>query len=363
MSFWEGILGGGAALGGYGYLLDDLAGQRDDVGNTISDLTTSLTGADSPTQFVPWGVSSGMGNLTATREGLDYNLSPEQQMLSDQMSQGAGNMFQQAGSGNEYLQNLLTPGRAGATDPHSYGGLGSAAGDALGLSQQAMASAGQDPYQREQDVYERIRATQIPEEQRYQQAMNERMYRQGRTGMQTDTYGGTGEQFAYEKARAEAQNNAMLSAMGQSQKEMMNQASMGSQFGQLGSGLMGQQQNLASQNVKDIIGLSGLQGDLSNQQTQAGLGMLEGSYLPYKNLMGLTGQGLGNQELGQQTDMNRANLLSQLGLGGLGTEVNYSNIMGNAFGNAVGGLSQMARGVGGDIDATGKGIWEWIKGL
>ena len=59
----------------------------------------------------------------------------------------------------------------------------------------------------------------MPEEQRNQIALNERLAAQGRTGLRTAQFGGSPEQFAMEKARAEAMNQASLMSINQAEQQ------------------------------------------------------------------------------------------------------------------------------------------------
>jgi hypothetical protein len=85
---------------------------------------------------------------------------------------------------------------------------------------------------READVYERIRATQRPEEQRAQLALEERLAAQGRTGLRTAQFGGSPEQLALAQAQEEAKARASLAALEQAQREQMQQVALAeSMFG------------------------------------------------------------------------------------------------------------------------------------
>lgn len=64
---------------------------------------------------------------------------------------------------------------------------------------------GRDPRRMASAYYEDIRATQRPEEERQRLAMQQGLFSSGRGGISSAQYGGTPEQFAFEKARAEAQ--------------------------------------------------------------------------------------------------------------------------------------------------------------
>ena len=72
---------------------------------------------------------------------------------------------------------------------------------------------------REQEIFERIRSVQTPEEQRQRRALEERLAAQGRLGVRTAQFGGTPEQLAMAKAQEEAQNTAAIQAMQQAQAE------------------------------------------------------------------------------------------------------------------------------------------------
>lgn len=63
-----------------------------------------------------------------------------------------------------------------------------------------------------QSLYDQIRAMQMPEEERQRLTMQNSMFNQGRSGVQTAMYGGTPEELAYQKAVQEAQNAASFQA-------------------------------------------------------------------------------------------------------------------------------------------------------
>ena len=98
--------------------------------------------------------------------------------------------------------------------------------------------------QREQDVYNRMRAAMSPEEERQRLALEQRMAAQGRTGVRTAQFGGTPEQLALAKAQSEAQNQAMLSAMQFAGQEQQRQAQLGT--GMLAAGYVPQAQLLSA---------------------------------------------------------------------------------------------------------------------
>lgn len=163
-----------------------------------------------------------------------------------------------------YTVTSATGGQFGVTPVYGADGniLGTQVGMALspeeralqgmlfGQSQQFLGQAGLPTAQREADVYERIRATQLPEEQRQRLALEERLANQGRLGVRTSMFGGTPEAFAMEQAQAEARNRAMLLAMQQAQAEQMQQQQLG--MSALGGAYMPQAQLLNVQQAAQL---------------------------------------------------------------------------------------------------------------
>lgn len=96
--------------------------------------------------------------------------------------------------------------------------------------------------QREQDVYNRMLTAMSPEQERQRLAMEQRLASQGRLGTQTNMYGTTPDQFMFEKAQMEAQNQAMLNAMQFAGQEQQRQSQLGT--GMLSAGYVPQAQLL-----------------------------------------------------------------------------------------------------------------------
>jgi len=276
-----------------------------------------------------------------------------QQQQAAQQAFGLGGQFMgQAGMMPADVQALR----------QQYGQLaGQAAGDVLTPTAQ-----------READVFERIRATQRPEEERQRLALEERLAQQGRLGVRTSMFGGTPEQLALSQAQEEAQNRASLMAMQQAQSERQQalgtaqalggmfgqqaslagalqaqQAGLGAQYAGLGSGLAAQRQALeAAQQQRALqsltTGQAMLQGGLGLQQAQQqlGLGAITGAYLPQAQLLNVQqaaqlypqlqqqAQLFGTGQYGETmmsglearliSEQARANLLGGLGTGLLG---------------------------------------------
>ena len=155
--------------------------------------------------------------------------------------------------------------------------------------------------QREQDIYNRMRAAQAPEEQRQRLALEQRLANQGRLGVRTSMFGGTPEQLALAQAQEEAKNKAMLTALEFAGQEQQRQA-------QLGTGM------LAAGYVPQAQLLSGLQPGITaaEQRRQAmaqqagafgetyatGLEALLQSALGQANIAGMVGGSIATESLG-----------------------------------------------------------------
>jgi hypothetical protein len=210
--------------------------------------------------FKPYTVTSGLANIGTTAQGgFGVNLSPQQQAFQNQLMGQAQNLFGQVG---------------------------------------------QDPAAQQAAIYEQIRATQMPEEERQRLAMQENLFASGRGGLQTAQYGGSPEQFAYEKARQEAMANASLAARQQAMAEQ--QQALEGATGLLGAGYQPQQQALslleASQVPAGYTAAGQRTGaELGAQMSGRGIeGYIQGQDLGNR-LQLQQQQGLMNLLLGQQT--------------------------------------------------------------
>jgi hypothetical protein len=264
------------------------------VPSNIEALYTSpLPQATPPdVSFQPFTVTGGTGTITGGPTGTEFALSGTGQQLQSALESAALSRFAGAPSEAGALRGagtqLLDVGQQQlGTTPFGLAGQQQAAQQAFGLGEQFMGQAGMARGPREQEVYDRIRATQIAEEERQRLALEERLASQGRLGVRTAMFGGTPEQLALAKAQESAQNQAALMAMQQAQQEQQQQAALGAQFAGLGSGLAGQRQALeAAQQARALQALQGGMGlatgglGLEQAQQQIGLGALQGAYVP-----------------------------------------------------------------------------------
>jgi len=302
-------------------------------------------------------------------------LSEEEKALQTGLMSTAGELLGATPTGAGQLssagEQLLGRGQEQlGVSPFGLASQQQAAQQAFGLGGQFMGQAGIPMGAREQDVYNRIRATQLGEEERQRLALEERLFAQGRGGVRTAMYGGTPEQLALAKAQESAQNQAALMAITQAQAEQRQAADIGATYGQLGSNIATQrqaleaaQQLMAQQAMTGGMGL--LAGDLALQQAQQqlGLGALGGAYVPQAQLLNAiqatslfpqlqqqaqlfgTGQygetmisGLEARLIAEQA---RANLLGGIGsgiLGGMFSPVQTDGGIGSLFGSLIGNI-------------------------
>lgn len=165
MSLLQDLIG----LGGEYYLGEEAVKNVQETGERALGLGQEIgQTAVERSQFQPFTVTSSLATGATTPEGgLRLDLSPEEQRRQRER-------FRQA----EGLYSTL----------------------------------GRDPRRMASAYYEDIRATQRPEEERQRLAMQQGLFSSGRGGISSAQYGGTPEQFAFEKARAEAQLGASARA-------------------------------------------------------------------------------------------------------------------------------------------------------
>ena len=320
---------------------------------------------------------------------------------------------------NAYSSNNPNAAAAGGMLQGAMGGLAGQQAGAFDASQQAMGNSMQNNAAREQEIYNRMMAAQQPGMDRARAGMEARAQAQGRGGISGSQYGGSGEQFAQSRAEAEARNSAMMSAMGQSQTEMMNQGQLANMYGQMGQGAAGMQGNLANmygnvgaQNAQIGQGATALAYQGANQLQQAGVQNAQvgqgATALAYQGANQLQNAGIQNAQLGQSAygqmgsigsgmmnagtnaynaqygdmqaelgylgagatnaDMSQtgqitgANLGAQLDLGGAQIEMNANKAASELYGNMFGAMTAPLGSLGANMDDSGS-VMEWLKEL
>lgn len=193
---------------------------------------------------------------------------------------------------------------------------------------------------REQSIYDRIRATQTPEEDRQRQLLNDQLLNQGRLGLSTSMFGGSPEQFAQEKARAEAMNQASLAAMGQAGQERSQDLATATGLfglGSQGSMLPYQLQGMQGQNLAAMMGLQYMPEQMMLEQLGAGTNLASIADMGRRYGAGLFDESAGAGLEGlMNTELAKADFLKSIyanALGGGGTEGG-----GSWFGDIIGGI-------------------------
>jgi hypothetical protein len=402
-------------------ILSDLLGGvaadlYDEIPSEITELyTTQLPQISAPdTTFQPFTVTSGMGTVTGGPTGTEYQLGGTQKNIQDQLMRQALSQFRQGvtgvpsseaaglaamGSGRRLLAQPTfgVPStetaalQAFGAGSQFLGQAGAAPADVEALRQQYAQMAGQSAMDvltptaaREASVYDRIRATQRPEEERQRLALEERLAQQGRLGVRTAMFGGTPEQLALSQAQEEAQDRASLAAMQQAQSERQQalgtaqtlggmfgqqaqlgsalqaqQAGLGSQFLGLGSQLASQRQAMdAARQVQALQALTTGQGLLSGglgleqAQQQLGISALQAGYAPQAALLSslspaINIAGMADVARRQQGEYDLEAALANLS-GRVGQQAALGSLYGSMFSGA-GGLLGSLTGAGGDI--------------
>ena len=216
-----GLLGGGlgAKLAERGY------GKLEDIGKRGYE---GLTGLDPNTGEI---LRDAEGRPTGLAQQLDERLEFQPYTVTSATG-GQFGMMQDPETG-KMTYNLQTSGPEQALQQAQLERAG------MFFGQAATPTA-----QREQEVYERMRAAMSPEEERQRLALEQRLAAQGRLGVRTDMFGGTPEALAMEKAQAEARNQAILNAMQFAGEEQQRQAQLGT--GMLAAGYVPQAQLLSA---------------------------------------------------------------------------------------------------------------------
>ena len=378
-------------------------------------------------QFQGYGVTSGLGNTTVNPNGsVNMQLGMGQQAISDanrqkgQLLMGqAGESFQRAnnlagaalGNNGVVAQGQANMGQAAnmlgnnATNPNFYqsnaavqGGLNGVQGQqdmAYNASQNFTNQAMQSTGDRQADIFNSLMAIQNPELDRQQAQQQAREYAMGRGGVRGSAYGGTAEDAAMAKARAQAMNQAAFQSREMANAEQAQQANLAAQYGQLGQGYsqlggelgsmlgnLGLSQAELGQNAANILGNIGAQqGQLGIQKDQtaqnaanimAQIGQAQGDlgntrfqnqYMPYEMQMKLQQLAQNDAGLAQKGQLQGQDYLAQLLLGGTNANINAqkvsSELMGNLYDSMLDNLggSQSedgsSSGIGGMLGSLG----------
>ena len=318
-------------------------------------------------QFRPYSVTSSLANIQTTPEGgFGIQLSPQEQAQQARLQSLSGAAAGSIGAGYDpragqiggaaYGQAQQQLGQVGTIDPSlaaQRGAVGGLFGQTLGQmgqptgfegitqaglggAQAQLGRAGQpadiealrsqyaglagaagqglltSPEARQADIYEAIRATQAPEEERQRLATEERLLSQGRLGLSSAAYGGASpELLAQETARQEAMARAGLSARQQALAEQQQEMATATGLTGLASNLAGLSSDLETAGIGRGTALAGL----GLQGAQAGRGFEQQDLA---NLLQLQQADIG--AAAQQQALQQGRLGLGAGLFGLGTQ-------------------------------------------
>ena len=406
MGWFDTLLGGA----GTAYMAEDIKDQGAAFNTQAQNLAKQLA---TDSAFKGYGVTTGLGTSTIAPNGT-MNLGVNQN--AGMSAQGQG-MYGGAQAGFQNAQTAAMAGANNAYGPAAYNalqqnmsnqaynpamnaqnaammGLGGQQAQGLGASNQAMMNAMGSTAGREQDIYDRAMAMQNPALNRAQAQSEARQFAQGRGGVMGTQFGGTGEDLAMAKARAEAGNTAAFNAMNQAQTEMMNQGQLASQFGQLGQGAAGLQsnignaignlgmqnaqlgqsgaglmQNMGMQNAQLSQALSGQLSNIANAQGALGLQGYDTSYLPMRMQLLAMQEARGGADMAQTGQLTGTGYGAQLGLGGIQANMNAektaSELYGNLFDSILdnSGSSSSTDSLGNVVSSAGNDFINYIKGL
>jgi hypothetical protein len=278
------------------------------------------------------------------------------------------------------------------------GGLNGVQGQqdmAYNASQNFTNQAMQGTGERQAAIFDSLMAMQNPELDRQQAQQQAREYAMGRGGVMGSAYGGTAEDAAMAKARAQSMNQAAFQSREMANAEQAQQANMANQYGQLGQGYsqlggelgsmlgsLGQSQAELGQNAANILGQIGAQqGQLGIQKDQtaqnasqilAQIGQAQGDlgntrfqnqYMPYEMQMKLHQLAQNDAGMSQQGQLTGQDYLGQMLIGGTNANINAqkvsSELMGNLYDSMLdnlGGTSEDGKstsGLGGLFGSLG----------
>ena len=416
-----------ASIGSIAGALDNASDIRDLGYATQQHLENLGNQMNTGSQFQGYGVTSGLGSTNINGNGsVNMNLGMGQQAISDANRQNgqllmgqAGNSFTQAGNlagaalGNNGVvaQGQANMGTAGnlagrnANNPlfnqaqaginGGLNGVQSQQNMAYDASQNFTNQAMQGTGERQAAIFDSLMAMQNPELDRQQAQQQAREYAMGRGGVMGSAYGGTAEDAAMAKARAQAMNQAAFQSREMANAEQAQQANLANQYGQLGQGYsqlggelgsmlgsLGLSQAELGQNAANILGQIGAQqGQLGIQKDQtaqnaaqilAQIGQARGDlgntrfqnqYMPYEMQMKLHQLAQNDAGMAQTGQLTGQDYLGQLLLGGTNANINAqkvsSELMGNLYDSMLdnlGGTSEDGKstsGLGGLFGSLG----------
>jgi len=172
---------------------------------------------------------------------------------------------------------------------------------------------------READIFQRLENIQAPERERARLGLEERLFSQGRGGVQTAMYGGTPEQLALNKAIEEQRARSAVSAMEQARAEQALQS----------------QQTL--QGLQEFRGRMGLLGEM-------GLAAIPTAYTPQTELLRTLTPQLQASQLATDLQRTRLGLGAALGEAAIESQLGFEGLRNALRQQQYQGLFDLLRG-------------------
>ena len=223
----------------------------------------------------------------------------------------------------------------------------------------AMQKSLADPSARQQEVYNQMMAVQNPELNRMQAEQQAAEYARGRGGIRGSQYGGTAEDAAMARARAQASNEAMMGAMQQTNAEREQFGNMAAQYAGAGN-----------QAVNAYTGLGSMLGNLAGQQGTIAGQQAALAYLPMQQQMALMGLGQSNADMAQTGQLTGLDYMTQLALGGTNANMQAQHSANQLTGNIYDTLLSNIGGAQGSDGGSSSGLlgafgsgFEWLGSL
>lgn len=368
-----------AGLGSIAGALDNASDVRD-MGYAVQQHLENMGNQlNEGSQFQGYGVTSGLGSSTVGTDG-GINLGVGQN--ANHATAGNANM---SGANSAFQAALGQTGGQANTDWNQYAqnqlalsnNIGPNQGYAGGAAQDAISRSLADPSQRQQEIFQQLMDIQNPMLDQQQAQQQAREHAMGRGGIAGSAYGGTAEDAAMAKARAQASNQAAINAMQQADSERSMFGQMGAQYGQLGNqnyANMADRENalansaaqlgqLGNQANANAIQQGSMLGQIGNAMGQLGLDQTKLSYLPMQQQMELLKLAQGTGAMSQQGQLTGQDYLAQMLLGGTNANVNAqkvsSELMGNLYDSILDNLGGSSNadgsqsGIGGMLGSLG----------
>jgi hypothetical protein len=338
--------------GGALYGMNQGIQQARDLGTSIAGKTAEAgQNAINTSSFKPFAVTSNVGTgYVDASGGINSQLTPQMQALADLLRGTSQSLTTEAGTNFQDLfsQNLSAFGQPNVNQ--AFTDVATSVGS--GLQSQNLGVGGSREQQligmltggggagREAEVFSQLEALQTPSRERERLALENRLFSQGRGGVQTSMFGGTPEQLAMNKAIEESRASNALGALDFTQREQAQRSGQTLQALQQGLGesnlfgnlsLGGRQQALAEALGGSSAAQAAAQTALAQrgQAGQLGLGFLEGSFEPNQQLLDLLGQSANFAGISNAGARTGATLAAELERAGLEGQINAEKLAGD----------------------------------